>query len=64
MDYTYFSAPQQPYHHFMGMASNHFAHSGVDPETIRSVVRRRDNAPHSAQGQTWLTNLTGQPGAS
>ncbi|KAH7079349.1 hypothetical protein BKA63DRAFT_265147 [Paraphoma chrysanthemicola] len=34
MDYTYL---QQPYHHFMGMSSNGFAHTGVDPDAIRSV---------------------------
>ncbi|KAH7067074.1 hypothetical protein FB567DRAFT_509476 [Paraphoma chrysanthemicola] len=34
MDYTYL---QQPYHHYMGMPSNGFAHSGVDPDAIRSV---------------------------
>jgi hypothetical protein len=39
MDYSYFSAPPQPYHHFMGMSPNGFPHSGVDHDTIRSVVR-------------------------
>jgi hypothetical protein len=38
MDYSYFSPPQQPYHHFMGISSNPYPHSGVDPDTIRSVV--------------------------
>ncbi|KAH7381616.1 hypothetical protein BKA66DRAFT_120315 [Pyrenochaeta sp. MPI-SDFR-AT-0127] len=37
MDYAYFSAPQQPYHHYMGMPSNSFPHTGVDPDAIRSV---------------------------
>ncbi|KAF1841353.1 uncharacterized protein K460DRAFT_293853 [Cucurbitaria berberidis CBS 394.84] len=38
MDYSYFSAPpQQPYHHFLGMPPSAFPHSGVDPDTIRSV---------------------------
>ncbi|KAF2741361.1 hypothetical protein EJ04DRAFT_507184 [Polyplosphaeria fusca] len=36
MDYTYFSAPQQPYH-FMGMPASGFPHTGVDPDTIRSI---------------------------
>ncbi|KAF2176166.1 hypothetical protein K469DRAFT_755810 [Zopfia rhizophila CBS 207.26] len=35
MDYTYFGAAPQPYH-YMGMPPN-FAHTGVDPETIRSI---------------------------
>jgi len=38
MDYSYFSAPQPPYHQFMGMSSHAFAHSGVEHDTIRSVV--------------------------
>lgn len=40
MDYSYFSAAPQPYH-FMGMPPNGFPHAGtgVDPETIRSIVR-------------------------
>ncbi|KAF2131891.1 hypothetical protein P153DRAFT_364369 [Dothidotthia symphoricarpi CBS 119687] len=42
MDYTYFSTQQQPqqqqpYHHYMDMASNPFPHTGVDPGTIRSI---------------------------
>ncbi|CAO2657739.1 Nn.00g038650.m01.CDS01 [Neocucurbitaria sp. VM-36] len=37
MDYAYFSAAQQPYHHFVGMPSNPFPHSAVDPDTIGSV---------------------------
>ncbi|KAF1838552.1 hypothetical protein BDW02DRAFT_585823 [Decorospora gaudefroyi] len=28
MDFSYFSAPQQPYNHFMGVDSHPFAHSG------------------------------------
>jgi hypothetical protein len=39
MDYAYFSAPQQPYHHFMGMSSQGFPRIGVESDNIRSVVR-------------------------
>ncbi|KAF2109578.1 hypothetical protein BDV96DRAFT_584952 [Lophiotrema nucula] len=35
MDYAYFSAAPQPY--FMGMPPNAYPHTGVDPETIRSI---------------------------
>jgi AP-1-like factor len=37
MDFSYFGAPQQPYNHFMNINS-HFPHTGVDLDTIRSVV--------------------------
>ncbi|KAF1947181.1 hypothetical protein EJ02DRAFT_449769 [Clathrospora elynae] len=39
MDYSYFSAPQQPYNHFISMHSNSFPHAAVDPDSIRSVER-------------------------
>jgi AP-1-like factor len=39
MDFSYFSAPPQPYHRFMDITSNGFQHTGVDTDTIRSVVR-------------------------
>jgi len=41
MDYTaYFSAPpSQPFHGFMGMPpTSPFPHTGVDPDTVRSIV--------------------------
>jgi AP-1-like factor len=65
MDYSYFSAPPQPYHHFMGMSPNGFPHSGVDHDTIRSVVRIVSRgaafrlAPRTSALQG-VTNLTPQ----
>lgn len=38
MEYAYYSAASQPYH-FMGMQPNPYPHTGVDSETIRSIVR-------------------------
>jgi hypothetical protein len=61
MDYSYFSAQQQPYH-FLGLSSDGFPHSGVDPETIRSVVRSfqrcwsRTVAPHFSLVDRTMTN--------
>ncbi|KAF2786988.1 hypothetical protein K505DRAFT_367757 [Melanomma pulvis-pyrius CBS 109.77] len=42
MDYAYFSAAPQPY--FMGMPQNAYPHTGVDPETIRSIQEPLDAA--------------------
>ena len=38
MDYGYFSAPQHS-HHFVGMSPHGFPHTGVESDTISSVVR-------------------------
>jgi hypothetical protein len=38
MDFSYYGAPQQPYHHYVGVPPNPFPHSGIDPETAASVV--------------------------
>lgn len=37
MDYGYYGASQQPYQ-YMGMPANAYANTGVDLETMRSVV--------------------------
>lgn len=38
--FAYFAAAPQPYQ-FMGMPHNGYPHSGVDPDTTRSIVRER-----------------------
>jgi hypothetical protein len=61
MDYAYFSAQQQPYQ-FLGMSSDGFPHTGVDPDTIRSVVRSFGErwscivAPHFSPVDKTMTN--------
>ena len=38
MDYSFFPAAPQPYQ-FMGMAHNGYPHTGVEADTIHSIVR-------------------------
>lgn len=37
MDYNFYGASQQPYH-YMGMPTNAFANTGIDPEAMHSAV--------------------------
>jgi hypothetical protein len=61
MDYSYFGAQQQPYQ-FLGISPDGFPHTGVDPETIRSVVRYFGErwlcivAPHFSPVDKTMTN--------
>jgi hypothetical protein len=37
MDYSFYGASQQPYH-YLSMPGSAYENTGIDPETMRSVV--------------------------
>ncbi|KAF2271188.1 hypothetical protein CC78DRAFT_506762 [Lojkania enalia] len=61
MDYTFYSAAPQPYHHFMGMPPSPYPHTGVDPDTIRSIEPLDASAFLPGQYDAFTTFAHGLP---